>query len=506
MNIPLKYLLPLLVFFTGFVLVIFQTYIHANREYSRMIKNTSSQAKVIGNRLASRITLEVRDQGFSKQKMISLTAPYMVDLLDQVDIYDQDKNLIFSRYIPSHEQDKKDILQIDIAHKVIQDQFSDITYLDKDKHIIGYFPIDLPVREGEILSRNTGVIHLVFDVSKEHMKAKQSVFQTTIMNISSIIIMVVLFSALMYFLIFRRLDALHKASLLFSKGNFDVYVHSKGEDELTQVIHTFNSMAVEMKSYKTTMQERVDKAIEERSEQTKILVQQSKLASMGEMIGNIAHQWRQPLNALGLIVQKMEIFSKQGKLTNEMVEKNVDKATSIISNMSTTINDFRDFFKPNKQMEYFDLKAVVPDVINILEAGLKEAEISINILIEQPKCEIYGYKNEFAQVIINLINNSKDALIEKDVSHKQIFISGKQKNNQVVFKISDNAGGISENIMDRIFEPYYTTKEEGKGTGIGLYMSKMIIEENMKGLMQVRNGETGAEFSMIFKDTKGKQS
>ena len=503
MNLPLKYLFPLLILIIGLTLVIIQTSIQMNREYTRMIKNSTAQAKVIGNRLASRITFEVKSEGFSEQKMISLSAPYMAETLDQVDLYDQNLKPLFSSYIPTHTNTHKESFESNLAYKVLKEQFSNILYKSKEKHIIGYFPIDLPVRKGEVLSRSTGVIHLIFDVSQQYLETKQSIINTAIMNIAIVVIMVSFFSALMYFLVFRRLDALHKASLRLADGDFDIFVQSKGEDELTQVIHTFNTMAIDMKTYKHSMQERVDKAIEERTEQTKLLVQQSRLASMGEMIGNIAHQWRQPLNALGLLIQKLELFASRGKLTEEMLIENVQKANRIISNMSTTIDDFRDFFRPNKQMEYFDLKSVVHEVTSLLEAGLAEADISVTIRIDQPKCELYGFKNEFAQVIINLINNAKDAMIDKQIQHKQISIIGIQKRDRVICIVSDNAGGIPEEIIEHIFEPYYTTKEEGKGTGIGLYMSKMIVEENMHGKLSVKNNTDGAEFSMIFKRNKG---
>ncbi len=503
MNFPLKYLIPLLSFFIGVVLVIIQSYIHMNREYERMMKNSSSQAKVVGNRLASQITFKIKNEGFSEQKLISMSAPYMAEGLDQITLYNEKLEPIFSRFIPTYTHDPMEYFESSHAFKVIKDQFSNIDYRKKQKKIIGYFPIDLPVKKGEVLSRHAGVIFLVFDITAEYIQTKNAIIKTAVMNVATIAVMVMIFSLMMYFLIFRRLNALHRASLQLSKGNFDVHVHSKGQDELTQVIMTFNTMAIDMKAYKNTMQERVDKAVRERTEQSKLLIQQSKLASMGEMIGNIAHQWRQPLNALGLILQKLELFSSRGKLTDEMLKENVHKANTIINRMSSTIDDFRDFFKPDRQKEHFDLTTVIHDVMNLFEAGLGEADISVSIQIEEPIGQLYGFKNEFVQVLVNLINNAKDTMKERNVSNRHISIHAQEKGNEVLFTLSDNAGGIDEKIIDRIFEPYFTTKEEGKGTGIGLYMSKMIIEENMQGKMDVRNTAEGAEFSITFNIDKG---
>jgi len=474
-------------------------------EHEKMLERSSSQAKVIGNRLANRISMQTKKDLLSEGKMATLTAPYMANSLDQVNIYNNKLETLFSRYIASHLYDKKDTLNHLTARTVIKDQFSDLIYLEKDKHIIGYFPIDIPSSEASFLLKQKGVLHLVFDVAKEYQDMRRSIITTAIGNVLIIIILLLIFSFLMYFLVFKRLNALHKASLMLSDGDFKVQVKSKGNDELTQVIHTFNTMATQMDAYKHTMEETVDKALKEQIEQNKLLVQQSRMASMGEMIGNIAHQWRQPLNALGLIIQKIELFSKRGKLTHEMIKENAEKAVTIISSMSTTIDDFRDFFKPDKQMEYFDLKTIVHNVTSILEAGLEKADIEIDVNIAQPSCEIYGFKNEFSQVIINLINNSKDALVENQIKDKKITITGIQNRDKVTLTIQDNAGGIPDQIIERIFDPYYTTKEEGKGTGIGLYMSKMIIEDNMQGSIQVKNSEDGAKFIMVFKNKKVKQ-
>ena len=178
MNIPLKFLLPLLILIVGFLLVTVQTYIQMENEYKKMIKHASAQAKITGNRMASRITFEVKSGGFSEQKMISLTAPYMAETLDQIDIYDQQLKPLFSRYVPSYIHNKIDNFESSIAYKVIKDQFSDIQYKEKNKHISAYFPIDLPVQKGEVLSRKTGVLHLVFDITQSYLETKEGIIKT----------------------------------------------------------------------------------------------------------------------------------------------------------------------------------------------------------------------------------------------------------------------------------------------------------------------------------------
>ena len=500
MTIPLKYRIPLLVFLIGLLLVLFEGLIQKNIEYSRMIENTSAQAKIIGNRIASSITLDSKTKGIVKESIVSLTAPYMTDSVNEVVILDQNLIEVFQRSIVSSEHQKYSIDK-SLSKRVSQELFSHLIYVEDKQHILGYFPIELPAKPGKVISRNQGVLFLVFDVSVAHETAKRSIINTSLMNIAVVTLMIITFSSLIYFLVFRRLDILHEATKKMSQGDFSLEVKDDGADELSEVIETFNEMAQKMNAYKHDMELEVEAVVKERTEQAKILVQQSRMASMGEMIGNIAHQWRQPLNALSLIIQKVQIFSHRGKLTPEIVDSNAEKATLLISNMSKTIDDFRDFFKPDKQKEYFYLKDVVNDVNGLLEAGLKHMDVRVDIDIDQ-WCELYGFKNEFSQVIVNLFNNSKDAFKEHNVLKRKITLKGWYEDEKVILKVSDNAGGIPEEIISRIFEPYYTTKEEGKGTGIGLYMSKMIVEENMDGEIMVRNKGKGVEFSIVLKHHK----
>ena len=233
---------------------------------------------------------------------------------------------------------------------------------------------------------------------------------------------------------------------------------------------------------------RLRKQIEE---QQGIMIEQQKLAAMGEMIGNIAHQWRQPLNALGLVLQNIKKAYERDRLDEAYLEKAVNKGKMLTTKMSSTIDDFRNLVKSEKLKEHFLLKDVIDEVISMVEASLKNHNVELELNCKN--IEIYSYPNELFQVIVNLVNNSKDAFIDNNKSGF-IKIDCEEKDDLVFINVSDNAGGIPFENPNKVFEPYFTTKD--KGTGIGLYMSKMIIEKDMKGILSVENVEDGAKFSI----------
>ena len=244
------------------------------------------------------------------------------------------------------------------------------------------------------------------------------------------------------------------------------------------------------------LKQRVEKDIEIIRKKDSILIQQSRQAAMGEMIGNIAHQWRQPLNALGLTVQKIKMLYDEDMLTNENLSKSVDKSNMLINKMSTTIDDFRNFFKTDKLKKEFNIKKAIYEVLNLLDGSLKNKNIIIDTSNIDENIMLLGYKNELEQVLLNIINNAKDALVEYNIKNPKIDIEVSEEKGNINIKIYDNAGGIPKDIISKIFEPYFTTKEQGKGTGIGLYMSKMIIENNMDGELSVENSEDGVVFTI----------
>ena len=243
---------------------------------------------------------------------------------------------------------------------------------------------------------------------------------------------------------------------------------------------------------------RIQQEIDERTRQEQLLIQQSKLAAMGNMIGNIAHQWRQPLgeiNALLMIIQVRRHFED---FTEEFLNAKIEECNRITEYMSNTISDFQNFFKPSKAKEIFDVTHACERASSILQASLKYHSIEFR-LEKSEGAQVLGYPNEFAQAILNVLSNAKDVLIERQIEAPYIAMSVKNGKRYTLIKIEDNGGGIAAEHIERIFEPYFTTKHAKQGTGIGLYMTKMIIENNMNGIINVSNTQDGALFTIKLK-------
>lgn len=249
----------------------------------------------------------------------------------------------------------------------------------------------------------------------------------------------------------------------------------------------------QLENINSKLEKKVQEEILKNKEKEFLLLQQSKMASMGEMLGNIAHQWRQPLNALSLVTQNIQFAHQMNELDDEFLYKSIKKANLLTSNMSKTIDDFRFFYKPNKGKNRFNLFEVKEKCLNLVDTSFEHNGIKIESLGDN-EIYLYGFPNELAQVVINILNNAKDALIDNKIENAKVTCNLYKDNSFGYIEIRDNAGGIAENILNKIFEPYFTTKEEGKGTGIGLYMSKIIVEQNMNGKLYVENIDNGVSF------------
>jgi len=216
-----------------------------------------------------------------------------------------------------------------------------------------------------------------------------------------------------------------------------------------------------------------------------LLIQKSKMASMGEMIGNIAHQWRQPLSQLSGLFFDIESAYDFKELDKKYLTNSIDEANDLVEYMSKTIEDFREFFNPNAKKEIFNLYAMLNHVLNIIHSTLKYNQIKLTLDVDN-SLHVEGLSNEFSQVILNLISNSKEIAVQRNIANPEIKIFTELHDNIISLHVEDNCGGIDEKIIDKIFEPYFTTKFN-YGTGIGLYMSKIIIENKMHGHIDANN-------------------
>ncbi len=238
--------------------------------------------------------------------------------------------------------------------------------------------------------------------------------------------------------------------------------------------------------------------LERSREKDKVIFHQSKLIAMGEMIENIAHQWRQPLSQVNSAVLVIDDQLYKHKIKDDTIEKKLLEIESLTKYMSKTIYDFKNFFDTNKKREYFLLNELIKKSIAIIEPVLSNHNIDI-ITIFEDAVVCHGYPNELQQVIAVILNNAKDVLINNDVSNPMIRVNIKQSDKYNRIFICDNGGGIQEEIRDKIFEPYFTTKHKSQGTGVGLYLSKIIIEDSLNGELKAENVGKGACFTIVLK-------
>lgn len=311
-------------------------------------------------------------------------------------------------------------------------------------------------------------------------------------------------------------DKLHyEVSLIDSKGQtFPAYFHASAvRNRDNQIIGAFSFVEdlrekrllqaeLERKTrnlevLNEKLEEEVVKEVEKRRKSERRMYQQSRLAAMGQLIVAISHNWRNPLASLGLLIQDVEDAYEYGELNKEYIHDATKKSLTLIEYMSQTIDDFGNFFKPVGEQGSFFIGSVVDKTIHALSDEMAEHGITLREKEGSLDFELFGYPDELQKVMENLINNAKDAITddgERHVENGEITVSYamSDKGRQIV--IADNGGGIPENILDKVFDPYFTTKDQGKGTGLGLYMAKVIIENNMNGKMSVRNGKEGAEF------------
>ena len=249
----------------------------------------------------------------------------------------------------------------------------------------------------------------------------------------------------------------------------------------------------ELAAINETLEKRVADAIENSRLQDRVMFHQARLAAMGEMIHSIAHQWRQPLNNIAIYVQSLELEQKAGELNEERLRKNIKTIMEIIQFMSSTIDDFRTFFKKDKTRHPFLISDTVRKTLTYMSSQLGHHNVHVATELLEDS-ELNGFASEYVQVLLNIISNAVDALAKNQIMHPRIIIRIERQDGHSLVTISDNAGGVPTELIHHIFEPYFTTKDSESGTGIGLYMARNIIVNSLQGTLQVKNSDEGAEF------------
>lgn len=266
--------------------------------------------------------------------------------------------------------------------------------------------------------------------------------------------------------------------------------------DITERRHAEEALAVkkqELEELNGSLEARIAQDLDDLRQKDQMLILQDRRAVMGEMINNIAHQWRQPLNVLGLYLQGLSMAYDSAEFNREFLENRVCKSMKLIVNMSRTIDDFMNFFRSDKEKVTFSVNQEIRRTLTLIKENFLSQKVRIKLLTDGTPT-ISGFPSEYAQVLMNILMNARDELVSNNVKDAMISIHSFVEGASTVVTITDNSGGIADEIIDKIFDPYFTTKGPDKGTGIGLFMSKTIIEKNMGGRLTVRNSSSGAEF------------
>lgn len=329
--------------------------------------------------------------------------------------------------------------------------------------------------EEVIISQSEEMTNILNNDKKEIKKhITKLINELTIYTI--IMIIIVLFIAVwMSNYISSKIYRLIEGTKEFSHNNLDYRIEKSSNDEIGTLEESFNDMAKQLKDDQLKIKE-----------QDKLVAHQNKMAAMGEMLGNIAHQWRQPLSRISTSATGMKLQKEMDVLSDDDFNHTMDSINESAQYLSQTIDDFRGFFNPsNHSIKENEISSIVMKSLKLIDSQFTTNDIEIVKDIQNYK--LLTIENELTQVLINILNNARDVLIAQPEIKKLIFINTYQKNNISYIEIIDNAGGINSNIIDRVFEPYFTTKHQSNGTGIGLYMSHDIVNNHLNGSLNVSN-------------------
>ena len=388
-NVPLKYLIPIISLSIGILLSVLYSWNNASQRFEQVKKDELNKSRIIGSRIANEIEKKQLYQHNNRGELTRLISYYVVDNLSDVEIIDKNNHLVFKtppigqRIFLTRPYQKKQVLdnlKINrIVHQFYLTNFNHKNiFFEDSNHIIHLFlPIKMSAQTDNILSRHQGALFLSFDISDQYHDVKHLVFTSSIKFIFIMALITFVLYLLIYYLVIKKLILLDNTAQKIKNGDYSIRMKVSGNNEISAVMSTLNSMASQIEQHHKKMQDTVKEAVEEKDKQQNILLMQSRFAAMGEMIGNIAHQWRQPLNALSLVIGNIADAQRFNKLDESFIKKSTTKSYKLINKMSTTIDDFRNFFEPDKIKTDFNINTTVNDTLLLLDETFKYHQINI---------------------------------------------------------------------------------------------------------------------------------
>jgi len=470
----------------------------SSMQSSQLSSNLKQNAQTISKMLASSIESHMLIEDLVEAQQ-SLLYGSQLQNVNKIYLFDKDGRFLFGAA-------KNEFAKIEL--KFNEDEFAKLppkieAYAESNNKIIITEPIQVQNPIG----------YLRFEFNTKDIAEMKSILLQNILVFGCISLVV---SLGLIMIVFKPItESIHRLADFAKKLDTNAGLHielSSNFSEISLLTDSLNSTSMklhtkeceiahqheELHELNESLKERVAEAVADVMEKDRVMFQQARLASMGEMIGNIAHQWRQPLNNISITVQDMKYEYKHEKTLSEAyIADTVESIMKQVRYMSKTIDDFRNFFRPDKAKSDFSVDLEVRKAIEFIKPSLTEHNITIDVIKHNPyNVTAFGHANEYVQVLMNILSNAKDAAIINDVKNAIICVEIAKKDDKTIVKIRDNAGGIPQEIIEKIFDPYFTTKGPQEGTGIGLYMAKMIIEKNMNGKLEIANVDGGAEFTI----------
>ncbi len=398
-----------------------------------------------------------------KSVLLGMVQSIPLDSADFMGLYDDKKAIFLSKKAREFLGDE--------ALKVISENLSQKPTWYKDK-LDGYYyyskyykPLDWYLVYG-------------FEITKMSEKELKKQTELELMLDNELEFIVKASASIVMFVVLLSLLLSRKINKIFSR-------YSQEVQERTDELEKLNE----------SLEQRVSDEVKAHRQKDKMLIQQSKMAEMGDMLSMIAHQWRQPLNQMSYLFMNIDSAYEYKELTKEYLDDKLKEGNNLLEFMSVTIDDFRNYFRPDKEKEFVLVSDVVNTSVTLMQKSLDVSGVEVELDTHGRELT-HIYKNEFIQVMLNLIKNAKDILVDKKIPNPKIIITTRCRSEKLIVEVCDNGGGVDEKIIDKVFEPYFSTKDKQSGTGLGLYMSKMIIEEHLGGKLTLYNSKSGACFKI----------